>query len=63
MRRAARAAIVLFLTHVPTLTAQSWNAPAALDLVRRATARRLEAQADTSLASYRARAHGRPFPP
>jgi hypothetical protein len=58
VRRAARAAIVLVLTHAPALTAQSWNAPAALDLVRRATARRLEAQADTSLASYRARAHG-----
>ena len=58
MRRAARAAVVLLLTHAPALTAQSWNAPGALDLVRRATARRLEAQADTSLASYRARAHG-----
>ena len=58
MRSAARAAFVLLLTHVSPLSAQGWNAPAALDLVRRATGRRLEAQADSSLASYRTRAHG-----
>ena len=58
MQSAARAAFVLLLTHVSPLSAQGWNAPAALDLVRRATARRLEAQSDSSLASYRTRAHG-----
>ena len=58
MRSAARAVFVLLLTHVSPLAAQSWNAPAALELVRRATGRRLEAQADGSLTSYRSRAHG-----
>jgi hypothetical protein len=58
VRSAARAALVLFLGHVSPLAAQTWNAPAALDLVRRATERRLEAQADGSLSSYRTRAHG-----
>lgn len=58
MRRAVRAAMVLVLTHVSPLVAQSWNAPAALELVRRATAGRRAAQADSSLASYRTRAHG-----
>src|SRR6185312_8192431 len=45
-------------THASPLVAQSWNAPAALALVRRATAERATAQADSSLASYRTRAHG-----
>ena len=58
MRRAVRAAMVLVLTHASPLVAQSWNAPAALALVRRATAERATAQADSSLASYRTRAHG-----
>ena len=58
MRRAVRAAMVLVLTHASPLVAQSWNAPAALALVRRATADRATAQADSSLASYRTRAHG-----
>jgi hypothetical protein len=58
VRSAARAAWVLFLGHVSPLAAQTWNAPAALALVRRATERRLEAQADGSLSSYRTRAHG-----
>ena len=58
MRRAVRAAMVLLLTHVCPLRAQDWNAPAALALVRRATAGRVAAQADSSLASYRTRAHG-----
>jgi hypothetical protein len=49
---------VLLLAHVSPLAAQSWNAPAALALVRRATEGRLAAQADSSLASYRTRAHG-----
>jgi hypothetical protein len=42
----------------PTLFAQSWNTPAARLLVERAVNRRLEVQADSSLTSYRARAHG-----
>jgi hypothetical protein len=50
--------MVLVLIHVSPLAAQSWNAPGALDLVRRATAGRLAAQADSSLGSYRTRAHG-----
>jgi hypothetical protein len=58
VRSAARAAWVLFLGHVSPLAAQAWNAPAVLALVRRATERRLEAQADGSLSSYRTRAHG-----
>jgi hypothetical protein len=49
-------AILLF--HAPALAAQTWNAPPALALVRRATERRLAAQADSTLASYRTRAHG-----
>jgi hypothetical protein len=58
VRGAARAAFVVLLTHVSPLAAQDWNSARALDLVRRATARRLEAQADSSLSSYRTRAHG-----
>jgi hypothetical protein len=40
------------------LAAQSWNSPAALALVHRAVERRLAVQADSTLTSYRARAHG-----
>jgi hypothetical protein len=58
VRSAVRAAFVLLLAHVTPLFAQSWNAPDALALVRRATDGRLEAQADSSLRSYRTRAHG-----
>jgi hypothetical protein len=58
VRSAVRAAFVLLLAHVSPLFAQSWNAPDALALVRRATDGRLAAQADSSLRSYRARAHG-----
>jgi hypothetical protein len=50
--------MVLVLTHVSPLVAQGWNAPGALELVRRATAGRVAAQADSSLESYRTRAHG-----
>ena len=50
--------MVLLVTHAPPLAAQGWNAPEALALVRRATAGRLAAQADSSLVSYRTRAHG-----
>ncbi len=41
-----------------SLVAQSWNSDSALALVRRAVGRREAAQADSSLASYRTRAHG-----
>jgi hypothetical protein len=50
--------MVLVLTHVSPLAAQGWNTPSALALVRRATAARATAQADSSLESYRTRAHG-----
>lgn len=40
------------------LTAQSWNSPETLALVQRAVDRRLAVQADSTLTSYRARAHG-----
>jgi hypothetical protein len=42
---------------VSPLTAQ-WNSPQTLDLVHRAVDRRLAVQADSSLRSYRAKAHG-----
>ena len=58
MRRAVGVATVVLLGHAAPLVAQGWNAPAALDLVRRATDRRLAAQADSTLVSYRTRAHG-----
>jgi hypothetical protein len=58
VRRAVHAAMVLLLVPASPLLAQSWNAPAAIALVRRATDLRLAAQADSSLASYRTRAHG-----
>ncbi|MEO8226471.1 MAG: hypothetical protein ABI637_03520 [Gemmatimonadota bacterium] len=51
--------LILFATGAAApLAAQQWNAPPALELVRRAVERRVTAQADTSLASYRTRAHG-----
>ncbi|HEY4647762.1 MAG TPA: hypothetical protein VIG95_01600 [Gemmatimonadales bacterium] len=40
------------------LAAQSWNSPTALALVHRGVERRLAVQADSTLTSYRARAHG-----
>jgi len=58
VQRAVRAALVLLLTRGSPLSAQDWNAPAALELVRQAAAGRLAAQADSSLGSYRTRAHG-----
>ena len=58
MRRAVRVALVLLTTPGVPLAAQQWNTPDALALVRRATERRLAAQADSSLGSYRTRAHG-----
>jgi hypothetical protein len=50
--------MVLLVMPVGPLAAQGWNAPAALALVRRATAGRLAALADSSLTTYRTRAHG-----
>ncbi|MDQ3137782.1 MAG: hypothetical protein M3Q93_09355 [Gemmatimonadota bacterium] len=58
MHSAVRVAFVVLLAHAPPLAAQGWNAPEALTLVRRATDRRLAAQADSALESYRTRAHG-----
>ncbi len=52
------AAAGLVLAAAAPLDAQQWNTPATLDLVRRAVARRQAAQGDSSLSSYRTRAHG-----
>jgi hypothetical protein len=49
---------MLMAIRLSPLSAQSWNTPEALALVRRAVDHRLAAQADSSLQSYRARAHG-----
>ena len=54
----AVAALALVTAPVAAVSAQQWNTPAALELVGRGVARRLAAQADSSLASYRTRAHG-----
>ncbi len=43
---------------VSPLAAQTWNSPETMTLVHRAVERRLAFQADSSLTSYRARAHG-----
>ena len=48
----------LLTAHLSPLAAQSWNTEPTLDLVRRAVEKRLAAQADSGLTSYRARAHG-----
>ena len=49
---------ILLATCLSPLAAQSWNTPETRALVRRAVDRRLAAQADSALTSYRARAHG-----
>jgi hypothetical protein len=56
----ASSLLALSLLALPSLTlaAQTWNSPTALALVRRAVDRRLAVQADSTLTSYRARAHG-----
>jgi hypothetical protein len=46
------------LSCAPPLAAQSWDAPGALALVRRAVEQRAAVEADSMLRSYRARAHG-----
>ena len=48
----------LLTSHFSPLTAQTWNSPETLALVDRAVDRRLAVQADSTLTSYRARAHG-----
>ncbi len=54
-----RIVVSLALLVVPAaLGAQQWNAPAAIALARRGIERRLSAQGDTTLHSYRTRAHG-----
>jgi hypothetical protein len=60
MSRKGRAfALVAMLSAVfSPLSAQTWNTPDAMALVRRAVERRLAVQADSALTSYRARAHG-----
>jgi len=50
--------MVMLLGQAAPLAAQAWNAPAVVALVRRAVERRLATQADSSLVSYRTRAHG-----
>jgi len=49
---------VVAMVGAPSLAAQAWNAPEVLALVERGSARRQQVQADTSLQSYRALAHG-----
>src|SRR3954466_15087333 len=50
--------VFLLISYRSPLSAQSWNTPETMTLVRRAVDRRLAVQADSSLTSYRARAHG-----
>ncbi|MBA3553329.1 MAG: hypothetical protein H0W29_01025 [Gemmatimonadales bacterium] len=57
-RRWTAAAAVSFTFCFSSLSAQTWNSPEALALVHRAVDRRIEAEADASLESYRTRAHG-----
>ena len=60
MRGWVRALVVplLLVAHASPVLGQSWNSAEALALVRRAVDRREAARADSSLASYRTRAHG-----
>ncbi len=50
--------VVVALVVAPPLAAQQWNTPDVLALVGRGAARRQLVEADTSLRSYRAEAHG-----
>jgi hypothetical protein len=54
----ALAVTLLLAAHATPALGQSWNSADALALVRRAVDRREAARADSSLASYRTRAHG-----
>ncbi len=60
MRRRVRALMVpcMLTAHASPVVAQAWNSADALSLVRQAVDRREAARADSSLASYRTRAHG-----
>ncbi len=60
MRGWVRALVVplLLVAHASSVLGQSWNSAEALALVRRAVDRREAARADSSLLSYRTRAHG-----
>jgi len=49
---------IVALVGAPSLAAQQWNTPEVLALVGRGAARRQVVEADTSLRSYRAEAHG-----
>ena len=55
---AVGAALAAAIAWCPALAAQSWGSPGALALVERAVERRAATRADSSLASYRTRAHG-----
>ena len=55
---ASLVSLTLIAAQLSPLSAQAWNSPAALALVRRAVERRLAVQADSSLTSYHTRAHG-----
>ena len=56
----ARVLLAAFLltSHSSLLTAQAWNSPETLELVRRGVLARQRAEPDSSLTSYRTRAHG-----
>ncbi|MEO6879251.1 MAG: hypothetical protein ABI205_12275, partial [Gemmatimonadaceae bacterium] len=63
MRRflaATRAAcwVFVFAVLAREASAQKWNDSLSLDLVNRATARRVQQLADTALSDYQASAHG-----
>ncbi|HEV8178507.1 MAG TPA: hypothetical protein VGP44_12585, partial [Gemmatimonadales bacterium] len=49
---------ILITYHLSPLTAQEWNSPATRALIDRAVERRQAVEADSTLRSYRARAHG-----
>ena len=59
-RGAGALGVFLLTSHLSPLTAsaQSWNSASTLTLVQRAVDRRLAAQGDSGLTSYRTRAHG-----
>ena len=50
--------LALLAGRTPPLAGQDWNSPGAIALVQRAVDRRQAVQADSSLRSYRTRAHG-----
>ena len=57
-KRCPGAVGALLLVCASPLAAQGWDAPEALALVRRAAERRATVEADSTLLSYRTRAHG-----